>query len=84
MTDAKRAILEDYVDLFATPVGQRVLENMKQRAGFYRTKVEKGLPIEPTRLTWNEAQRAFVIETANRAVYDFSQEPAKDEENTNG
>ena len=80
MTDAKRAILEDYVDVFATPAGQRVLENMKQRAGYYGTKVAKGAPIEPTRLVWNEAQRAFVIETMNRATYDFSQEPVKQEQ----
>lgn len=83
MTDAERAILADYVDLFATPAGQRVLENMKRRAGYYGTKVKKGLPIEQTRLIWNEAQRAFVIETVNRAAYDFSQEPVE-EENENG
>ena len=80
MTEAERAILVDYVDLFATPVGQRVLEDMKRRAGVYGTKVKKGLPIEQTRLIWNEAQRAFVIEVANRAAYDFSKEPVPDKE----
>jgi len=84
MTDAERAILADYVDLFATPTGQRVLEDMKRRAGCYGSKVKKDRPIEQTRLIWNEAQRAFVIETANRAAYDFSKEPVKDEENENG
>ena len=84
MTDDERAILVDYADLFATALGQRVLEDMKRRAGFYGTKVKKGMPIEPTRLLWNEAQRAFVLEVVNRAAYDFSQEPVEDEENTNG
>ena len=80
MTEAERAILADYVDLFATPVGRRVLEDMKRRAGVYGTKVKKGLPIEPTRLLWNEAQRAFAIEIANRAAYDFSQETVPEKE----
>ena len=79
MTDAERAILVDYIDLFDTPIGQRVLEDMKRRAGIYGTKVQKGLPIEQTRLIWNEAQRAFVIGIANMATYDFSQEPAREE-----
>jgi len=79
MTEAERAILVDYVDLFAQPLGQRVLEDLKRRAGVYGTKVKKGLPIEPTRLIWNEAQRAFVIEVANRASFDFSKEPAQEE-----
>ena len=83
MTDEERAILVDYVDLFATPIGLRVLEDMKRRAGCYGTKVKKGLPIEPTRLLWNEAQRAFVLEVVNRAAYDFSQEPVE-EEKANG
>ena len=80
MTDAERAVLVDYVDLFATPVGQRVLEDMKRRAGFYGTKVKKGFPIEQTRLIWNEAQRAFAIEIANRAAFDFAQEPVPEKE----
>ena len=84
MTDEERAILVDYVDLFATPIGLRVLEDMKRRAGCYGTKVKKGLPIEQTRLIWNEAQRAFVIEVANRAAYDFSREPVQNEEKENG
>jgi len=80
MTDDERQVLADYIDLFSTPIGKRVLEDMKQRAGLYGTKVKKGLPIEGTRLIWNEAQRAFVIEIVNRAEFDFSQEPAQDEE----
>jgi len=84
MTEAERAILVDYVDLFAQPVGQRVLEDLKRRAGFYGTKVKKGLPIEQTRLIWNEAQRAFVIEVANRAAFDFAQEPVPDKESESG
>jgi len=84
VTDAERAILVDYIDLFDTPIGQRVLEDMKRRAGIYGTKVQKGLPIEQTRLIWNEAQRAFVLEVANRATYDFSKEVAKSEEKENG
>jgi hypothetical protein len=83
MNLAERAILADYVDLFATPTGQRVLEDMKRRAGFYGTKVKKGLPIEPTRLVWHEAQRAFAIEVANRAAYDFSTEDVPEKEDKN-
>ena len=79
MTDDERAILVDYVDLFATDVGRRVLEDMKRRAGFHGTRVKKGEPIETTRLIWNEAQRAFVLEIVNRADFDFSQEPVKQE-----
>lgn len=84
MTDAEHQLLNDYIDLFASPIGKRVLEDMKRRAGFYGTKVQKGAPIEQTRLVWNEAQRAFVLETVNRAAYDFSQEPSQDEEKENG
>ncbi|MBE3117896.1 MAG: hypothetical protein IMZ50_03955 [Candidatus Atribacteria bacterium] len=81
MTEAERSIIVDYIDLFATPAGKRVLEDMKKRAGFYGTKVKKGLPIEQTRLIWNEAQRAFVLETMNRAEYDLTQEPAEEKDN---
>jgi len=80
VTESERALLVDYVDLFATATGQRVLEDMKHRAGFYRTRVMKGLPIDPTRIVWNEAQRAFVLETAKRAEFDFSTEPVPEKE----
>jgi hypothetical protein len=84
VTEKDRQVLIDYIDLFATPLGQRVLENMKQHAGFYWTNVKKGLPIEQTRLIWHEAQRAFVLEVAARAAYDFFKEPVEDKENDNG
>jgi len=80
VTEDEHQLLNDYIDLFSTPVGLRVLEDMKRRAGVYGTKVKKGLPIEQTRLIWNEAQRAFAIEIANRAAYDFSKEPVPEKE----
>jgi len=83
MTEAERAILADYVDLFATSAGQRVLEDMKRRAGIYGTKVKKNLPIDLPRLAWHEAQRAFVLEVANRAAYDFSTEDVPEKEDKN-
>jgi len=81
VTDAERAILNDYVALFDTDVGRRVLENLKHRAGFYLTRVMRGAPIDPTRLVWYEAQRAFVLETVKRAEFDFSKEVAPEKEN---
>jgi len=84
VTEKERQVLIDYIDLFATPLGQRVLEDMKRRAGIYGSKVKKNLPIDLPRLAWHESQRAFVLEVAARAAYDFSTEPVEDKENDNG
>ena len=80
MTEAERAILVDYVDLFATPAGKRVLEDMKRRSAIYGSKVKKGLPIDTSRLIWWEAQRAFVLEIEARSRYDFSKEKKEEKE----
>ena len=84
MSVKARAIVVDYVDVFSSPAGKRVLEDMKRTAGVYDSKVVVGAPIETTRLIWNEAQRAFVLEVTNCAAYDFSKEPGNVKEQKNG
>jgi hypothetical protein len=86
MTDAERAILADYIDVFATPAGKRVLEDMKRRAGYYGScVVEGGSPTADgeKRIVWFESRRAFVIGIEGRAKYDFSKEPVENKETKN-
>ena len=84
MSQKSRSILEDYVNLFATAEGRRVLEDLQKSAGFYDCKVPVGAPIDTTRLIWNEAQRALVLEITNCAAFDFSKEPGNTAEKQNG
>lgn len=86
MTDTEHALLVDYVDVFATPAGKRVLEDMKRRAGYYGSCVMEGG--SPTvdgekRILWFESRRAFVIGIENRSKFDFTTEPVQDKEPEN-